>query len=158
MLEADLIEVSDSPHQSPVLVVNKKVGDDGIQKKRFCLDLRRLNANTVSENLPTPQIRDIYDRISGSKYFSLFDLNAAYFQNVLHKDSRKYTAFCTRTNKYHFKVLPYGVKNGVGGFCRTITMAMGHLQYCCLSYVDDLICFSPTFEQHCIDIENVFKA
>ena len=64
MLEADLIEISDSPFQSPVLVVNKKIGEDGIQKKRFCLDFRRLNANTVSENLPTPQIRDIYDRVS----------------------------------------------------------------------------------------------
>jgi hypothetical protein len=158
MLEADLIEISDSPFQSPVLVVNKKIGEDGIQKKRFCLDFRRLNANTVSENLSTPQIRDIYDRISGSKYFSLFDLNSAYFQNVLHKDSRKYTAFCTRTNKYHFKVLPYGVKNGVGGFCRTMESALGHLQNCCLSYVDDLICFSPSFEQHLLDIEKVFKA
>ena len=158
MLEADIIEVSNSPYQSPVLVVNKKVGEDGIQKKRFCLDFRKLNSNTISENLPTPQIRDIYDKISGSKFFSLFDLNAAYFQNVLHKDSRKYTAFCTRTNKFQFKVLPYGVKNGVGGFCRTMELAMGHLQDCCLSYVDDLICFSPTFDQHLIDIEKVFLA
>jgi hypothetical protein len=68
------------------------------------------------------------------------------------------TAFCTRTNKYHFKVLPYGVKNGVGGFCRTMESALGHLQNCCLSYVDDLICFSPSFEQHLLDIEKVFKA
>ena len=48
MLEADIIEVSNSPYQSPVLVVNKKVGEDGIQKKRFCLDFRKLNSNTIS--------------------------------------------------------------------------------------------------------------
>ena len=122
------------------------------------MDFRSLNKITQPENLPTPLVRDIFDRVSGSKWFSLFDLTSGYNQIVLHKDSRKYTSFCTRTNKYMYNVLPFGLKNAVGGFCKIMEMTVGHLSSCCLSYVDDLICFSPTFEQHCLDIEKIFKA
>ena len=153
MEEAGLIRKSNSPYSSPLLLVPKKNGE-----RRLVTDFRSLNKITQPENLPTPLVRDIFDRVSGSKWFSLFDLTSGYNQIVLHKDSRKYTSFCTRTNKYMYNVLPFGLKNAVGGFCKIMEMTVGHLSSCCLPYVDDLICFSPTFKQHCLDIEKIFKA
>ncbi len=153
MLKAGIISQSNSPYQSPTLLVPKKNGE-----KRFVIDFRSLNARTKPENLPVANMRDIFDRISGAKWFTLCDMTQSYWQITLHKESREFTAFCTRTNKYHFNVMPYGIRNGVMHFSRIMEIAVGHLSYCCLHYVDDLVIFSKDINQHCLDIENVFKA
>ena len=110
----------------------------------------------MPENLPIPQIRDIFDRISGTNWISTFDLASAYFQCVMDDDSRKFTSFCTRTNKYEFNRLPFGLRSAVSHFCKLINMVIGNLE-CCLSYVDDIICFSQSFEQHCIAMKKCLK-
>ena len=49
-------------------------------KKRFCIDYRKLNGGTVTENWPLPRIEDILDRLSGSKYFTILDQKTGYCQ------------------------------------------------------------------------------
>lgn len=107
--------------------------------------------------MPIPQIKTIFDRISGATWFSLMDLKSGYYQCTLHKDSREYTSFSTSNNKYMFKCLPFGLRNAVGHFCRIINMVLGNLPFI-QTYLDDFVIFSDTFEQHCEHIETVFKA
>ena len=84
MLKADIIEQSTSPWSAPVVLVPKKNG-----KKRFCVDLRKLNAVTITENWPLPRIEDIFDRLGDSKVFSTLDLKSGYWQMSLAEDEEQ---------------------------------------------------------------------
>ena len=133
LLKAGIIEVSDSPYSSPILMVPKKDGT-----KRMCIDYRKLNAITVPKNLPIPQIKSIFDRISGATWFSAVDLRSGYLQCSMHPDSIKYTAFSTSNNKYAFRFLPFGTRNAVGHFCRIIHMVLGKFEWC-QPYLDNKV-------------------
>ncbi len=146
-----MISVSNSPHNSPLLVAKKKDGG-----WRVCLDLRAVNSNTVAENLPVPNIRTIFDRLGGAVWISVIDLKAGYLQTELSPESRKYTAFMTRRSKYEYNVVPFGLRGGVGHFCRLIDMIFGNLSYLCF-YLDDLVLFSESFDEHCKNIVEVFE-
>ena len=62
MLTSGIIETSDSPWASPVVLVKKK-------DWRFCVDYRKLNAVTVRDVYPLPRIADALSRLEGSNFF-----------------------------------------------------------------------------------------
>ena len=84
MLQAGLIQESDSPWAAPVVIVDKK---DGL--KRFCVDYRRLNSVTIPSTYPLPLIDDILAKLGGSRYFSTLYLRSGYHQVEMHPDSRE---------------------------------------------------------------------
>ena len=149
--KAGLIRPSNSPHNSPIVLALKQDGT-----YRMTNDFRKVNNNSVPDHLPVPLIRSIFDRISGCVWMSLIDLKAGYHSCALDPKSSPYTAFTTKRRKYEWTVLPYGLKNAVGHFCVLIDMVLGDLE-CCVSYLDDILCFSPDFDTHCKDLEEVFK-
>jgi hypothetical protein len=153
MLEAGVISVSRSPHSSPILMMIPK--KDGTM--RMCIDYREVNKITEPENLPLPLISDIFDRLSGKFWFSALDLKSGYWQCVLDCKSRDLTAFSTDKNRYCFNVVPFGVRNAPGHFCRLMHIVLGHLP-CVELYLDDICIASETFEDHCNHILQVFKA
>ncbi|GBN62530.1 Transposon Ty3-I Gag-Pol polyprotein [Araneus ventricosus] len=73
MLKEDVIQPSDSPWSSPVVLVKKKNGE-----WRFCVDYRRLNKITKKDVFPLPRIDDALDCLAGSKMFSMMDLKSGY--------------------------------------------------------------------------------
>jgi hypothetical protein len=152
LLEAGLISISNSPYSAPTLLVPKKNG-----KKRMVIDWRCLNKITEPENLPMPLIKSIFDRLSGAKYFTCLDLASGYLQCELDEGSRKYTAFCTATNKYENNVLPFGVRCAPGHFVKMMNMVIGNFPWI-QCYIDDLIIFSNDFESHCSHILQLFDA
>ena len=84
MLENGIIEMSSSPWSAPVILMPKKDGS-----KRFCVDYRKLNQKTITENWPLPRIDDILGRLSGSVYFSTLDLTTGYWQVEIDPDSKE---------------------------------------------------------------------
>ena len=106
MLEADVIEASNSAWSSPVVLIPKKDGS-----KRFCVDYRKLNAITITENWPVPRIQDILDRLGESTWFTTVDLASGYWQVAIEQTSRHKTAFSTPDGHYQFKKMPFGLKN-----------------------------------------------
>jgi hypothetical protein len=82
LLEKGFIQPSSSPWGSPILFLNKK--DGGI---RLCVDYRASNKVTVKNSYPLPRIEDIFDQLTGAKFFSKIDLRSGYHQIRLHKDS-----------------------------------------------------------------------
>ena len=89
MAERGIIEPSNSPWCSPVVLVVKKSSNE----VRFCCDFRKLNSVTLKEYQNFPRIDDTLDALSGSKYYSTIDLKSGFWQVNLNKDDRPKTAF-----------------------------------------------------------------
>ncbi|CAF3847361.1 unnamed protein product [Rotaria sp. Silwood1] len=144
LLERGQIEESTSPWSSPIVLVKKKD-----KTMRFCIDYRRLNAITIKDAFPLPRIDEIFDQLSDATYYTKFDFKSGYFQVPLSKEDRPKTAFSTRDNHYQFTVLPQGITNGPATFQRIINHILGPTRWkYALAYIDDIIIYSKTFEEH----------
>jgi hypothetical protein len=106
-----VIEESDSPWSSPVVLVWKKNGD-----LRFCVDYRKLNDVTKKDCFPLPRIDNALDTLAGAKWFSTLDLKSAYWQVDLHPDNKEKTAFSTGQGLWQFTVMPFGLCNAPATF------------------------------------------
>ncbi|CAF4633599.1 unnamed protein product, partial [Didymodactylos carnosus] len=151
LFERGQIEESTSPWSSPVVLVKKKD-----KTTRFCIDYRRLNAITIKDAFPLPRIDEIFDQLSDAMYFTKFDFKSGYFQIPLAKEDRPKTAFSTRDNHYQFTVLPQGVTNGPATFQRIINHILGPTRWrYALAYIDDIIIYSRTFEEHLSHLDEI---
>ena len=152
MLNQGIIEPSDSPWASPVVLVKKKDGS-----LRYCIDYRKLNAVTIKDSYPLPRIDESLDSLSETKYFSTLDLASGYWQIGLDDDAKKKSAFCTTSGLFQFKVMPFGLTNAPATFQRLMERVLAGLQWqICLVYIDDVIIFSKTFDDHLADLSSVF--
>lgn len=88
MLAKRVIEESDSPWSSPIVLVNKK--ENSI---RFCIDFRKLNEITTKDIHSIPRIESTLDALSGSKYYSTIDLKSGYLQVKVAEEDKPKTTF-----------------------------------------------------------------
>ncbi len=153
LLKQGIIEESASPWSSPIVLVRKKDGS-----VRFCVDFRKLNNVTTKDAFPIPRIDDIFDHLSQAEYYTTIDFKSGYFQVGLDPKDRPKTAFSTRDQHYQFTVLPQGVTNGPPAFQRIVSQILGptRWQYS-LAYLDDVIIYSPNFEQHLIHLDDILN-
>ncbi|UYV80731.1 hypothetical protein LAZ67_19001552, partial [Cordylochernes scorpioides] len=144
MIENHIVKPSESPWSSPVILVRKKDGT-----WRFCVDYRRLNKITKKDVYPLPRIDDALDSLAGSSYFSTMDLRSGYWQIEVDEKDREKTAFITPDGLYEFQVMPFGRCNAPATFERMIDSVLGSLKWnMCLCYLDDIVVYAPTFEEH----------
>ena len=146
MQQAGVIQPSSSPWASPVVMVRKKDGTH-----RFCIDYRDLNAVTVPGTFPLPRIDDLLDQLGQSRFFSTLDLASGYWQ--IHPDSRKKTAFVTPQGLFEFRVMPFGLTNAPSVFQRLMQKVLAGLNPedgpdFVVVYIDDILVFSRTLEEH----------
>ena len=152
MLEKDVIEPSNSPWASPVVLVRKKDGT-----MRFCIDYRRLNEVTVKDAYPLPNIDEAFDHLSGHAMFSTLDLNSGYWQVAIEEKDKPKTAFVTRRGLFQFKVMPFGLTCAPATFERLMETVLAGLQWDkCLVYLDDIIVIGNSFENMLENLEKVF--
>jgi len=153
MLKKKVIRSSTSAWASPIVLVTKKDGTT-----RFCIDYRILNGLTTSDAYPLPRVDDCLDSMNGSKLFSTLDLQSGYHQiRMAEKDAHK-TAFATRSGLYEFTVMPFGLKNAPASFERAMECVLRNLQWqSVICYLDDIIIFSKTFDEHVERLEEVFN-
>ena len=153
LLAKNWINTSASPWGSPILFVKKK--DGGM---RMCVDYRAVNKLTTRNSYPLPRIDDMLDKLSGSSVFTCLDLQQAYHQVRLNEEDIPKTAFTTPIGLYEYKVLPFGLCNAPSTFQALMDSVLGpELRHCCLVYLDDIIVFSKSPEEHVQQLRAVLR-
>ena len=114
---------------------------------RFVTDFRKVNQCTKTDSYPIPRIDDCIDKIGNAKFVSKFDLLKGYWQVPLTDRAKEISAFCTPDALYQYCVMPFGMKNAPATFQRMVNHIVTDIEGC-EAYVDDLIVYSQTWEQH----------
>ena len=154
MLDLGAIRPSNSPWASAIVLVRKNDG-----RLRFCIELRRLNNRTVKDAYSLPKIESILDSLIGAQIFSTLDLKAGYWQVEMAEECKAYTAFiCGPLGFYECDTMPFGATNAPATFQRLMHDCLGDLSMnWCIVYLDDIIIFSDTKEEHLKRLEAVFQ-
>lgn len=156
LLENNIIRESYSPWNAPVHLVPKKMDASGEVKYRMVIDYRRLNEITVDDRYPLPNITDLFDRLGRSKYFTTLDLANGYHQIEIEERDRQKTAF-SADGHYEFLRMPFGLKTAPATFQRLMDNILRGLQgHHCLVYMDDMIIYSSSLQEHIKDLRAIF--
>jgi len=156
LLDSGVIRPSRSPFASAVVLVAN--GHKGSEKPRFCIDYRNLNAMTIRDTYPIPPCDLILNSLQGMQYFSTIDLQKGYYQITLDEEDIPKTAFVSYDGLFEFTRLPFGLCNAPAIFQRTMDNCLAGLKYVyCLCYLDDVIIFSRTIEEHSIALTKVLS-
>jgi hypothetical protein len=143
MLKQGVIESSQSPWASPVVLVKKKDGT-----KRFCVDYRKLNKVTKRDSYPLPRVDMTLDAIGGSSWFSTLDLKSGYWQVKMEERDKEKTAFTAGEGLWQIVVMPFGLSNAPATFERLMERVLQGLPWTvCLVYLDDVIVHATTLAE-----------
>ena len=151
LLEKDFIEPSSSCWSSPCILVPKPDGS-----YQMCTDYRKINSVTKTDTFPIPRMDDCIDKVGKAKYVTKFDLLKGFWQVPLTDDVKEMSAFATPEGLYQYKVMPFGMKNSPATFQCLINKVIADLEDC-EAYIDDVIIYSETWEQHLKTICVFFK-
>ena len=151
MLALGVIEVSKSSWSSPVAAVVKP------GKVRLCIDSRAVNKVTKKDAYPIPNIEGLLMRLSNTCFISALDLKDAFWQIPLEEGSKEKTAFTIAGRPlYQFNVMPFGLCNAPQTMSRLMDVAIpSELRQRVFVYLDDLLVFSDSFEEHLVLLERV---
>ena len=153
-----IVKKSNSPWNAPLLVVPKKIDASGLKKWRVVVDFRKLNDVTVGDAYPLPNITDILDQLGNSKYFTTLDLASGFHQVPIDPNDSQKTAFSTMFGHYEYLRMPFGLKGAPATFQRLMNSVLTGLQGIkCFVYIDDVVIYGNSLEDHNSKLIDVFK-
>ena len=156
MSSSGIIEPSTSMWQSPVVMVKKKSNE-----MRFAIDYRNLNKVTKQISFPLPRLDNVFDKLgqASASWFSTLDLASGFWQVPLDPETKEKTTFITNDGqKYNFTVLPFGLVNAPSTYQMVMDDVLRGLNWkILLCYIDDIIIFSSSFEEHLHHLDLVFQ-
>jgi transposase InsO family protein len=151
LLHQGIIEPAQSPWASNIVLVKKKDGS-----LRMCVDYRQVNSVTKKDAYPLPRTDACLDAMSGSVWFSTFDLRQSYHQVPLNPADSDKTAFICRRGMFRYRTMPFGLSNAGATFQRLMDVVLSGLNmFVCLVYLDDIIVYSSDLSQHLERLEMV---
>jgi len=153
MLAKGVIEPATSEWASPIVLVPKKDG-----QLRFCVDYRKLNELTVTDAYPLPRMDDCMDSLGDAAVFTTLDCNFGYWQIPVAERDRDATTFTSHMGTYRFTRMPFGLKNAPATFQRALDIILSGVRWqTCLIYLDDVIVFSKTHDDHILHVDQVLE-
>ena len=165
--KSGVIERSLSRWASPVIVVPKKSAPDEPPQRRLCIDYRKVNAlqpevkqtdkGTGCLSLyPLPKIDEMFSKLGGATIFSTINLRSGYYHIGLTRESRAKSAFIVPMGKWQFKHTPFGLSQAPAYFQLLIDKVLMGCSSFAMGYLDDIIIFSKTEEEHLQHLEEIF--
>lgn len=155
MLEAKVIRESSSPFASPVVIVPKPKSPG---EWRFCVDYRKVNDLTIKDMHPLPRIDATLDALQGARYFTTLDLLCGYWQIEIEEHHKYITAFICEFGQFEWNRMSFGLCNAPASFQRFMNNIFRSVLYkSVLIYLDDVIIFSKTLEEHAKHLEEVLQ-
>ncbi|KAK9886172.1 hypothetical protein WA026_015683 [Henosepilachna vigintioctopunctata] len=157
LLEKNLIEESYSPFAAPVTLAFKK---DENSRSRLCIDFRDLNKIVVPQSQPFPLIEDLVVKTRNCKFFSKLDINSAFWSIPLRIEDREKTGFITQEGHFQWTCLPFGLKTSSSIFQRILSniIRKHKLSDFAVNYIDDILIFSESFEEHIDHVSQLLEA
>ena len=165
--KSGVIERSLSRWASPVIVVPKKSAPDEPPRRRLCVDYRKVNALQLEVKrtdkgtgclslYPLPKIDEMFSKLGGARIFSTIDLRSGYYHIGLTRESRAKSAFVMPMGKWQFKRTPFGLSQAPAYFQLLIDKVLMGCSSFAMGYLDDIIIFSKTEEEHLQHLEEIF--
>ncbi|MGL5899968.1 MAG: reverse transcriptase domain-containing protein, partial [Lactobacillaceae bacterium] len=151
LLNERIIEHSDSLHASPAFFIKKKNND-----LRLVINYQLINKYIQDDPWLLPKIDECLMDMGKNKYFSQLDLQNGFNQIKISKEFRKYTAFMLFGQQYQYRRLPFGLKPGPKIFQRHVSEILRDIENCFV-YIDDIVIFTKTKEDHLRILEKVLK-
>jgi len=142
MLKEQIIRPNRSPYNSPVLVVSKK-------GHRLVIDYKKLNESTIPDRYPMQDPSVILSNLGKSEYLSTIDLESGFYQILMKNSDIEKTASSINNGKFEFLRMPFGLTNAPIIFQRAMDgIFREQVGKTCHVYINDIIIFSDTIEQH----------
>lgn len=155
-LDTGRIRPSNSQHASPAFIIPKA---DVTVLPRWVNDYRQLNANTIPDSYPLPRIDDIMADAVKGKIWSILDMTNSFFQTRVHPDDVHLTAVTTPFGLYEWLAMPMGLRNAPAIHQRRMISALRkYIGKICHIYLDDIIIWSNTIEEHTEHIRLIMEA
>ena len=144
LLDKGFIRPSLSEWGCPALFMKKKD-----QSLRMCMDYRPLNAVTIKNKYPLPQIDILFDQLSNTKVFSKIDLRSRYHQIEIRQQDIPKTSFSTRYGLYEYLVMSFGLTNAPAYFMYLMNLVfMPELDKFAVVFIDDILIYSENEQDH----------
>ncbi|MDC0525355.1 DNA cytosine methyltransferase [bacterium] len=147
MYAQGILVPSTSPWGAPIVLV-RKAGGKGW---RLCLDYRAGNAVAVKQHYPLPRVQDTLDRIGEAKYFASLDCLKAFWQIPNSEATQPKTAINFPWGKYEMTSMPMGMQAASATFQRIMDVLLRDLDFC-VGFIDDILIFSNTWEDHLMHV------
>ena len=123
----------------------------------MCVDFRAVNSLTSPDPYQMPRIDEILDRLAEAKFLSKIDLTKGFHQIPIDPEDSEKTAFCTPWGKFKYEFMPFGLRNGPAAFQRLMDVVLHRDLDWANVYIDDIVVFSQTWEDHCLHVERVLQ-
>ena len=153
MLEAGVIEESNSEWCSPIVLVPKPDGTI-----RFCNDFRKLNEISKFDAYPMPRIDELIERLGTVRYISTLDLTKGYWQVPLAPEAQEKTAFATPDGLFHYRKLPFGLHGAPPTFQRLMDRVLRPHRGYAAAYIDDIVIHGSEWDTHVKQVSAVLQA
>ena len=154
MLKSGVIQPSHSSWNSNIVLALKKNST-----WRLCTDFRQLNNRTVTDSYRLPCLEETLDKLAGAKYFTCLDLKNGYWQIEIEESDKHKTAFSVPgVGFFEYNRMPFGLCNAPATFQRLMEQVLYDVNNkICAIYLDDILIWSSTVEEHLERLEAVFK-
>jgi len=121
------------------------------------VDYRRLNKRIAGDTYPLPHIEDLLTKTAEARVFSKLDLVSGFHQIPVHEDDQHYLAFTAIDDSYTYRYVPFGLNIAPALFTRALNRALRRCHEYTAVYIDDILVYSPSIDEHIVHLHSVFE-